>query len=180
MKIRMSGKHPLRRLHGLSIALAVIAGGSLLFPQAADAQRRGGGTRSGTMARSSISGTNRASQQATRTSSANRSSTGARRGEGNVDIDVDHDGWGGWHDVDVDVDGGRGDWDIDVDVDHYHPVATAAAIATTAAVVGAYYYSVPVGCPIVHTYVIPYYYCAGVYYQQQMQGDKVVYVVVRP
>lgn len=101
-----------------------------------------------------------------------------------VDVNVDHDGWGGWHDVDVDIDGGAGDWQIDVDVDHYHPIATAAAIttvaATTAAMTHAYYYSVPVGCPIVHTYPVPYYYCGGVYYDQRMQGDKVVYVVVTP
>ena len=166
------------------------------------------------MARSSISGANRASYQGSmsrgsRASASTRPSgptastrpsngsgnrvntgdtnTGNRINTGNintgdinvdrdVNVDVDHDGWGNWHDVDIE--GGPGDWEIDVD--HYHPVATAAAIATTAAVVGSYYYAVPVGCPIVHTYPQPYYYCNGVYYDRRMQGDSVVYVVVQP
>ena len=42
------------------------------------------------------------------------------------------------------------------------------------------YSAVPAGCPIVHTYATPYYYCGGVYYEQQMEGDEVVYMVVTP
>jgi len=96
---------------------------------------------------------------------------------GDRDVDIDHDGWGGWHDVDIDIDGSRGDWDIDVDIDHHHPIAAAAAILTTAAIASnMYYYSLPYGCP----WADPYYYCGGIYYQEQMQGDDVVYVVVNP
>ena len=93
------------------------------------------------------------------------------------DRDFDHDTWGGWHDVDIDIDGSRGDWDIDIDIDHHHPIAAAAAILTTAAIASnMYYYSLPYGCP----WMDPYYYCDGFYYQEQMQGDDVVYVVVNP
>lgn len=213
------------RGHMLVLSCLAVTSAALLLPNVAEAQRRGGGAaRAGNMAHASVSGANRASQQAamarTRPSggAGNRASTGnvnagnrvntgnvnagnrvntgnvntgnrvntgnISTGDINVDrnvnVDVDHDGWGGWHDVDVDIDGGAGDWNIDVEVDHYHPVATAAAVATTAAVTGAYYHSVPVGCPIVYTYPRPYYYCGGVYYEKQMQGDTVVYVVVRP
>ena len=45
---------------------------------------------------------------------------------------------------------------------------------------GSMYYALPSGCPMVHTYATPYYYCGGHYYQEQMQGDDVVYVVVEP
>ncbi|QSX78794.1 hypothetical protein [Agrilutibacter solisilvae] len=96
-------------------------------------------------------------------------------------IDGDHDGWGGWHDADIDIEGGPGDWEIDVDVDHHHPIAAAAVIATgAAALASAYYYSLPYGCPMVHTYADPYYYCDGIYYAEQMQGDDIVYVIVEP
>ncbi len=167
-----------------------------LAPDMAHAQRfGGGGARAGSMARSSISGANHASKQAvmqdSRPKPSSAGSAGNRMENGDVnvgnqintgdinvgrdvDVEVDHDGWGGWHDVDVDIDGGPGDWDIDVDVDHYHPLATAAAVA------GSYYYAVPVGCPIVYTYPHPYYYCNNVYYEERMEGDTVVYVVVKP
>ncbi|HJW44852.1 MAG TPA: hypothetical protein VJ484_00010 [Lysobacter sp.] len=49
-----------------------------------------------------------------------------------------------------------------------------------AAITGSYYYAVPAGGPVVYTYARPYYYCGGVYYEQQMQGDTVMYVVVNP
>ena len=230
----------------LVLSCVAFASAALLLPDVADAQRRGGGgarAGGGGMARSSVSGANRASQQAsmsrgsrsgasagTRPSSGARASTrpspgasastrpstgtgnrvntgdinsgnrvnsgdinnGNRVNNGNintgnintgdinidrdVNVDVDHDGWGNWHDVDIE--GGPGDWEIDVD--HYHPIATAAAIATTAAIVGSYYYAVPVGCPLVYTYPQPYYYCGNTYYERRMQGDTVVYVVVSP
>ena len=171
--------------------------------------------RGGGMARSSVSGANRASsgrgmdssRGSDRVQSADRPGSGSRdrpatpgtlpsgdrtpgdrtpgnRGDnanidrGNLgDRDFDHDAWGGWHDVDIDIDGSRGDWDIDIDIDHHHPIAAAAAILTTAAIASnMYYYSLPYGCP----WMDPYYYCDGFYYQEQMQGDDVVYVVVNP
>jgi hypothetical protein len=42
------------------------------------------------------------------------------------------------------------------------------------------YWALPAGCPMVHTYATPYYYCGGYYYEPQMQGDDVVYIVVDP
>lgn len=226
MKTRHS-RMPVERL--VAFGCIAIASVAFVLPESAEAQRRGGGAgmNRGDMARSSVSGANRATQQAamrgnsvsmdrasvsTRpatgsVNTGNRASTGnANTGnrvntgdvstgnrvntgnintgdiniDRNVNVDVDHDGWGGWQDVDIDVDGGPGDWNIDVDVDHYHPIATATAVAMTAGVVGSYYYAVPTGCPVVYTYPHPYYYCNNVYYQKQMQGDTVVYVVVQP
>jgi len=40
------------------------------------------------------------------------------------------------------------------------------------------HYSIPADCPRIDTYSLPYYDCDGIYYQQQMQGDTVVYVAV--
>ena len=40
------------------------------------------------------------------------------------------------------------------------------------------YYSLPAECPMVYSNDIPYIDCGGTYYQQQMQGDTVVYVIV--
>ena len=51
---------------------------------------------------------------------------------------------------------------------------------TSAIAYGSYYHTLPVGCPMVYTYATPYYHCGGYYYQEQMQGDDVVYVVVQP
>ena len=92
--------------------------------------------------------------------------------------------------IDTSVNIDRGDWNVDVDGGRYgygyggrYPVAAGVAVGAaigTAIAVGSMYYSVPPGCPIVHTYAVPYYYCGGYYYQQRMQGDDVVYVVVQP
>jgi hypothetical protein len=86
---------------------------------------------------------------------------------------------------DVNID--RGDWNIDVDNgwgNGNYPVGAGlvlgAAVAGTAMAIGSMYYAVPPGCPVVHTYATPYYHCGGYYYQEQMQGDDVVYVVVEP
>ena len=65
-------------------------------------------------------------------------------------------------------------------VDDALPVRGEHGAQLRAQPMNAYYYSVPAGCPIVHTYPRPYYYCGGVYYEKQMQGDSVVYVIVHP
>jgi hypothetical protein len=86
--------------------------------------------------------------------------SGNRINTGDVNIDVDNDhGWG---------------WDGD-----HHPIAAGvafgAAAAVTSAVVGSMIYSLPPACS---PYAVSYYYCGGVYYAPQYQGDTVVYVVV--
>lgn len=42
------------------------------------------------------------------------------------------------------------------------------------------FYSLPAECPMVYTEDVPHINCGGTYYQQQMQGDTVVYVLVEP
>jgi hypothetical protein len=78
----------------------------------------------------------------------------------------------------VNVNGGGYDHGYDWN-DNYHPVARGVAFGVaagvTAAAVGSMMYSLPPACS---PYAGSYYYCGGVYYQPQYQGDKVVYVVV--
>lgn len=80
-------------------------------------------------------------------------------------------------DIDVDIDDHDHGWDWD-DHDH-HPVAAGIAFGTaaavTSAVVGSMIYSLPPACS---PYAGSYYFCGGVYYAPQYQGDTVVYVVV--
>lgn len=150
---------------------AVVALAAL--PLLAVAQFRGGG--GAMMARGSITEANRASQMAmdrSRQSSAARNGASTSRStERNVSRESSRQ-------VNVDVDTDNGPWgngEID------RPLAATAVVAgTTAAIVGSMYPSVPAGCPVVHTYSVPYYHCNGVYYEQRMQGDQVVYVVVNP
>lgn len=81
-------------------------------------------------------------------------------------------------DVNINVDNDHHDhgWDWD---DDYHPIARGvafgAAAAVTSAVIGSMIYSLPPACS---PYMTSYYYCGGVYYAPQYQGDTVVYVVV--
>ncbi|WP_028454968.1 hypothetical protein [Chitinilyticum litopenaei] len=81
-------------------------------------------------------------------------------------------------DVNIDVDGGGchgGCWDND-----YHPIATAAAITATAAVIGSIVNSVPPNCvPVVYAN-ITYQQCGNTWYQPQYQGSNVTYIVVNP
>lgn len=42
------------------------------------------------------------------------------------------------------------------------------------------WHAVTAGGPVMYTYTWPSYYCADVYYEQQMQGNTVVYLVVNP
>jgi len=75
--------------------------------------------------------------------------------------------------------------DIDVDIDRdYHPVATAAAIGTTAAVtaavVGSVAYSLPPACSAVLVGGVTYQQCSGSWYQPRYAGTQMTYVVVDP
>ena len=146
-----------------TIAAGLLLAAAGLAPQAAEAAPRGGGLHARAAAPTSIHGGNRAA-------GANRGDRtivnrgGARTGDinignrTNINIDNDH----------------HYDWD-----DHYHPVAAGVAFGTaaavTSAVVGSMIYSLPPACS---PYMGSYYYCGGVYYAPQYQGDRVVYVVV--
>jgi len=77
--------------------------------------------------------------------------------------------------------------DIDVDRDHhhhhgwdddYHPIATAAAVAVTAAVIGSVVRTVPANCVPVNYGGIVYQQCGSSWYQPQYVGSSVQYVVV--
>jgi len=105
-----------------------------------------------------------------RNASGNRNS-GNRNNNNNNRVNIGND-------VNINVDNDHHDhgWDWD---DDYHPVARGvafgAAAAVTSAVVGSMIYSLPPSCS---PYMTSYYYCGGVYYAPQYQGDTVVYVVV--
>ena len=75
--------------------------------------------------------------------------------------------------VDVDVDGGccHNGWDND-----YHPVAAAAVIAGTAAIIGSMVNTVPASCVPINYGGMIYQQCGGTWYQPQ--GAQ--YIVVNP
>ncbi len=72
--------------------------------------------------------------------------------------------------------------DVDVDVDRgWHPAATVAAVAVTAAVVGSVVHSLPPsGCYPVQVGAVLYQQCGSYWYQPQYYGTTVQYVVVNP
>jgi hypothetical protein len=72
--------------------------------------------------------------------------------------------------------------DIDVDVDRgWNPVATVAAVAVTAAVVGSVVHTLPPsGCYPVQIGPTLYQQCGNYWYQPQYYGTTVQYVVVNP
>lgn len=72
---------------------------------------------------------------------------------------------------------------VNVDVDrrdYYHPVATAAAVATTAAVIGSMVYSIPPSCSSMVVNGVTYQQCGSSWYQPQYVGSQLTYVVVNP
>ena len=134
-------------------------------PQASSAQRGGGGANrqvrasSGSSIQSASRGNSNVNRSAARnTGNVNRS--GNRVNTGDVNINVD----GGC------CNGGYGNG--------YHPVARGAAIATTAAVMGSYYASLPSGCVTVVRVGINYSRCGSVWYQPVYSGANVQYMVV--
>lgn len=80
---------------------------------------------------------------------------------GDINIDGDWDGWGGWNDY---------PWGAGL--------ALGTAAAWTAAAIGSTYYSLPYGCPPYPYGGYTYYSCGGSWYQPQYEGDTVVYVTV--
>lgn len=158
---------------------------------------RGGGG-GGRMAQSSISGASRASMgggaSRANTGNVNRGNVNTgnvNRGNvntGNVNTgnvnrgNVNTGNINVGNDVNIDIDRGYNNWHGGA---YYHPIARGAYIGavavTTAAVVGAYYYSLPPsGCTTVVKAGATYSYCGTVYYQKIMSGNDVVYVVVSP
>jgi hypothetical protein len=174
-------------------ACVVVAAALLWLAAHASAHRggggRGGGGGGGRMAHSSVSGASHASRgggSSYRGSSGNRASTGDRASTGNRTNTGNVNTGNRVNTGDINID--RGDVNIDVDPGYgryRHPVAAGMAIGavavTTAAVLGASYYTLPPsGCTTVIEDGLSYYYCGDVYYQQTMSGDDVVYVVVEP
>ena len=139
-------------------------------PQASAPQRGGGGSNrqvrasSGSSIQSASRGNSNVNRGAARnTGNVNRS--GNRVNTGNINTG----------DVNIDVDGGccNGGYG-----NGYHPVARGAAIATTAAVMGSYYSSLPSGCVTVVRVGINYSRCGSVWYQPIYSGAQVQYMVV--
>lgn len=156
---------------GLSLALSV------LLSTAPSPAFAGGGMHSanGRLAQGSIAaskGTAKGGRQVS--GSGNRVNTANNANVGN-NVNIGND-------VDIDIDGGYNHhgWDDH----HYHPVAAGivvgAVAATTAATLGAYYYSLPAGCTTVYKNGQSYWVCGSVYYNRTWYGNDVVYVVVSP
>ena len=97
----------------------------------------------------------------------------------NVNVNRDRD-----VDIDIDVDhrGGYHSGCCYNDHDDFHPVATIAAVAVTAAVVGSIVNaaSMPPGCTTVMANGYAYQQCGNTWYQPQMSGSSTTYIVVNP
>ena len=181
------------KVHPRSMLFCATTVLGLLATDIAAAARGGGGGRaasSGRMAQSSVSGANRVStgnvNAGNRANTGNINSgnrvntgnvnTGNRVNTGNINTGNVNIG----NDVNVNIDGGYGYHGGA----YYHPIAAGVTIgavaATTAAVIGSYYRTLPPGCTVVVRGGVSYHYCGSVYYQQTWSGNDVVYVVVQP
>jgi hypothetical protein len=103
---------------------------------------------------------------------SNRNSGNVNVNNVNVNRNVNVNGGGGYYGGGYDH---YDDWD-----DHWHPVATAAAVTMTAAVVGSIVRSVPPSCSTVIVNGASYSQCGSTWYQPQYSGSSVQYVVVNP
>jgi hypothetical protein len=85
-------------------------------------------------------------------------------------------------DVDVDHRGGHNNGCCYNDHNDFHPVATVAAVAVTAAVIGSIVNanSMPPGCNTVMVNGYAYQQCGNTWYQPQMSGSSTTYIVVNP
>jgi hypothetical protein len=141
--------------------------GFAMAPAAEAARGGGGGARA-------AGGGGGASRQVSNTSRDARANNVRNTSVNNVnssrnvsrDVNVDRD-----VNIDVDVDHGHGGWDHD-----YHPVATAAVIAGTAAIIGSIVYSIPPSCVPINYGGMIYQQCGSTWYQPQ--GTQ--YIVVNP
>jgi hypothetical protein len=147
-------------------AAAARGGGRAAGAGQAAANRGGGGAHQVRSSANSNVNHNRATNVA-----GNRNVNANRNFSANVNRNVNID-----RDVNVNVDRDyNGGWD-----DHWHPLAAAAAITATAAVVGSIVNSVPPSCSTVVVNGVSYSQCGSTWYQPQYAGTSVQYVVVNP
>ncbi|MFT3849020.1 MAG: hypothetical protein QM739_10135 [Propionivibrio sp.] len=159
--------------------LAVLALASFVTVPVAEAARGGGGGRGAELRggggggaraggrqvdnRRADARTNDVRSRSANSVNANRNFNASRNvnvnSSRNVNIDVDNHGCCG------------GGWDND-----YHPIAAAAAITATAAVIGSMVRTVPANCVPVNYGGVVYQQCGGTWYQPQ--GGQ--YVVIHP
>jgi hypothetical protein len=87
----------------------------------------------------------------------------------NVNVNVDVDRHGGYHNGCCYH-------------DDFHPIATVAAVAVTAAVIGSIVNAsaMPPGCTTVVQNGYAYQRCGNTWYQPQMSGSSTTYIVVNP
>jgi hypothetical protein len=148
--------------------IALILAGFVLLPVAEGAGRGGGSGGRGGGGKQSMQGGGRQDVQVNDSKRDARTDNVRSTSTSNVNVNRNVD-------VDVDVDRRGGGWDND-----YHPVATAAVVTATAAVVGSMVNSVPANCvPVTHNNVV-YQQCGSTWYQPQYVGTQVQYEVVNP
>ena len=143
-----------------------------------DAQRGGGRGGGASRANTGGGGANRSvrASSGSNISTASRGNANVNRGtanrSGNRNVNTGNINTG---DINVNVDNNccNGGWGYGA-----HPVARGAAIATTAAVMGSYYNSLPAGCVTVVRIGINYSRCGSTWYQPIYSGATVRYQVV--
>jgi hypothetical protein len=168
-----------KRLSKLLCVSGCIAMASVAVTSSADAQRRGGrpgggmrpgAGRAGT--RMDFSASNRAGRgQARHDYRVRRDANTSINYNRNINRNVNRN-----LNVDVDVHHAYGygyNWRND-----YHPIARAAAVATTAAIIGSYYRSLPTNCVAVYRGELSYYQCGSAWYRPTYVGSDIQYVVV--
>jgi hypothetical protein len=192
MQIRQIRPRSDRNLPPRVLTCVVLGAAALSMALADGAAARGGGGGGGgrggggggQMAQGSVAAANRSAGGATLADrSGSRSNistgdinTGNRNNINNGNINVGND-------INIDIDGGYGNRPhVSHPIAPSHPVGAAVAVgaiaATTAAVAGSYYYSLPPGCTTVTINGVSYNECGTVYYQQRWEGNDVVYVAV--
>jgi hypothetical protein len=167
--------------HNLSRAVCMagcIALASMTIASSADAQRGGGGMRGGGMR----GGGMRLGAGGAGTRMNFPASDRHVRRDANTNIN-----YNGNYNRNINV---NRNLNVDVDVHHaygygyggYHPIARAAiataAVATTAAIVGSYYRSLPPSCTVVYRVGLTYYQCGSAWYQPSYVGSSIQYIVV--
>jgi hypothetical protein len=132
----------------------------------AAAANRGGGERQVRSQATSNVNHNRAGNANVNNSRNNVANNSGNRNINNVNnVNVNGDFDGGWN----------GGWD-----DDYHPLAAAAVIGGTAAIVGSMVNSIPPSCIPVAVNGVTYSQCGSTWYQPQYAGTSVQYAVVNP
>lgn len=110
------------------------------------------------------------------TTGSGNGNTGIVGGNGNTGV-VNNGNVVAGNDVDVDIDNGWGGWDGDYPAGAAYATGVAVG-ATTAAVVGSYYSTLPAGCSDYVWAGAHYYSCGSSWYQPTYSNGSTVYVVV--